>query len=184
VSIYDCLLSPILAKDVNLKDAKWASNPGEREKLSNALIEIYQKTREKFTVDDHRHYLFTPRDVTTLVKNICRYELNMEELLEVVIHESTRIFRDRLVNSEACNKFDVIVAAALRQHFRYSQPSSQPISYFSSLTTPRGVVGVVEDAVDRDLGVGRVPREEAAQGHQDEEEALGRRRRRERGAAG
>ena len=72
------------------------------------VVEIYQKTREKFTVDEYRHYLFTPRDVTTLVKNICRYDLESEDLLDVLMQEANRIFRDRLVGQEALSRFDQV----------------------------------------------------------------------------
>lgn len=33
-------------------------------KLSQFLIELYTNVKQKFSVDEHRHYLFTPRDIT------------------------------------------------------------------------------------------------------------------------
>lgn len=141
ISVYDAYLSAVLNKGTALLDKKWGTSSQEREKLANAMVDIYQKTRERFTVDDHRHYLFTPRDVTKWVKNLCRYELSTEELMEVLIHEANRIFRDRLVGSDACSKFDQIVTGALRAHFRYATPSGQPSSYFTCLTSPRGNQG-------------------------------------------
>jgi dynein heavy chain 2 len=36
-------------------------------RLSTFLIELYSQTRQKFTVDEHRHYLFTPREITTMI---------------------------------------------------------------------------------------------------------------------
>ena len=33
-------------------------------KLAEFLIDLYSNIRQKFTVDDQRHYLFTPRDIT------------------------------------------------------------------------------------------------------------------------
>jgi len=33
-------------------------------KISNFLIDLYFNVKQKFSVDEHRHYLFTPRDIT------------------------------------------------------------------------------------------------------------------------
>jgi dynein heavy chain 2 len=134
VSVFDTFLSVVL-KSVRVGDSKWSQN-AERERLANAIVEIYQKTREKFTVDDRRHYLFTPRDMTQLVKNLCRYNLEIENLLEVVGHEACRVFRDRLVGSDACSRFDQQLSGILRTHFRHTL--APPDFYFTSLTLGRG----------------------------------------------
>lgn len=44
-------------------------------KLAQFLVDLYANVRQKFSVDDHRHYLFTPRDITSLVFNLLRYEI-------------------------------------------------------------------------------------------------------------
>lgn len=58
------------------------------DKLSTLLVDIYSSVRDKFTVDDQRHYLFTPRDITTWVKQLCRYDAvsNLNELLSKALH--------------------------------------------------------------------------------------------------
>ena len=134
VSVYDTFLSVAL-KSVPVGDSKWLQT-SEREKLANSIVEVYQKTREKFTVDDRRHYLFTPRDMTLWVKNFCRYDLASENILDVLSHEASRIFRDRLVGTDACSRFDQQLASVLRTQFRYSPPSSN--TYFTSLTLSHG----------------------------------------------
>lgn len=55
---------------------RWQA-PSERARLASFVVEVYQKVREKFTVDEKRHYLFTPRDVTLWVKNLGRYNLQV-----------------------------------------------------------------------------------------------------------
>ena len=135
VSVYDAFLTTVLS-NVQLGDKKWLQS-SERERLSNTIIEIYQKTREKFTVDDRRHYLFTPRDVTIWVKNLCRYDLSTENLLDVVVNEANRIFRDRLVDNDSYNKFDQQLSTILRSQFRYSMNITND-NYFTSLTSARG----------------------------------------------
>jgi dynein heavy chain 2 len=134
VSVYDAFLSTVLS-NIQLGDKKWLQ-PSERERLANTIVEIYQKTREKFTVDDRRHYLFTPRDMTIWVKNLCRYDLSQTDLLDAVAHEACRIFRDRLVGTDACNRFDQQLGGVLRAQFRHTVQLSD--GYFTSLTSARG----------------------------------------------
>ena len=134
VSVYDTFLSAVLG-NVTLSESKWLQS-SERERLANAVVEIYQKTREKFTVDDRRHYLFTPRDMTQWVKNICRYDLEAENLLDAVAHEACRVFRDRLVGSDACSRFDQQLSGVLRAHFRHTVAVQE--MYFTSLGAGRG----------------------------------------------
>jgi dynein heavy chain 2 len=140
-TVYDNFLSVIfsyLGKNNLLGDKRWMQ-PSERERLSNTVVDIYQKTKEKFTVDERRHYLFTPRDITLLVKNLCRYDLVAEDVCTVVVNESCRIFRDRLVGLESCNRFDQILSSIMRSQFRYNTISPEPI--FTSLTSARGSGG-------------------------------------------
>ena len=137
VNVFDSFLSVVL-RSVDLGETKWAL-PSERERLANAIVEIYQKTREKFTVDDRRHYLFTPRDMTLLVKNLCRYDLVTENIVEIVAHEASRIFRDRLVGSDACNRFDQQLSGIMRAQFRHTLSSGN--AYFTSLSLGRGSAG-------------------------------------------
>lgn len=78
--------------------------------------------RQKFSVDEHRHYLFTPRDVTGLVFNVLRYEVReAQSLLETLIYESSRIFKDRLVSRDAKMSYDKILYTLLKNHLRYGE---------------------------------------------------------------
>ena len=43
-------------------------------RLSAFMIDLYAQVRQKFSVDEHRHYLFTPRDITKSLFNLLRYE--------------------------------------------------------------------------------------------------------------
>ena len=44
-------------------------------KVAQFIIELYSQVRQKFSIDDHSHYLFTPRDITGLVFNVLRYDI-------------------------------------------------------------------------------------------------------------
>jgi dynein heavy chain 2, cytosolic len=134
VTVYHTFLKVALGSS-QLQDSKYRSD-SEANKMAAAMVDVYQKTREKFTVDDRRHYLFTPRDLTQWVKNLCRYELASEELVNVFAHEAFRIFRDRLVGAEACSRFDQILNTTLRAQYKVNV---SPLDlWFTSLTSPRG----------------------------------------------
>jgi len=91
-------------------------------KLAQFLIDLYSNVRQKFSVDDHRHYLFTPRDLTGLVFNLLRYEINEAQgLIETFIYESSRIFKDRLVDKDSKVRFDKILYSLLKNHLRYNE---------------------------------------------------------------
>ena len=87
----------------------------------DTLISSMQ-VRSKFTIDDHSHYLFTPRDLTQWVLGLLRYDLNgaassetsSEHVLEVWSYEACRLFRDRLVGEDARNRFDNILNGTLQ----------------------------------------------------------------------
>ena len=76
------------------------------ERLAATLLDLYANMQENFTVDDYRHYLFTPRDITAVVTGCLRYDLEAYHVLDVITYEAERIFRDRLVGDDAARKFD------------------------------------------------------------------------------
>jgi dynein heavy chain 2 len=160
VTVYTNFLKTVISS-VSVNDKKWLIS-SETEKLAGTIVDIYQKTREKFTVDDRRHYLFTPRDVTTWIKNLCRYKLSSENLLDVVTHEACRIFRDRLVGSESVGRFDQILSAALRTQYRHNT-TIQDV-YYSTITSARGGASKKEGTSNPALSMGgainRIPEED------------------------
>ena len=90
-------------------------------KLAQFLIDLYSKVRQRFSIDDHRHYLFTPRDITGLIFNLLRYEIQEAQgLIETLVYESSRIFKDRLVDKESKMQFDKILYGLLKSHLRYN----------------------------------------------------------------
>ena len=66
------------------------------------ISHCWLQLRKRFTVDDHYHYLFTPRDLTRWVCGLLRYPLSGDQsstlaVLQAWIYEAARLFRDRLV---------------------------------------------------------------------------------------
>ena len=87
------------------------------DKVAEAMVDIYSNMKAKFTVDDHEHYLFNPRDLTQWILQLLRYEVvSVETFIEAWAYEAARIFRDRLVGDEAKNHFDALLRNALIQY--------------------------------------------------------------------
>ena len=43
-------------------------------KVARFMVETYDSIKQKFSVDEYRHYLITPRELTTWAFNLMRYE--------------------------------------------------------------------------------------------------------------
>jgi len=62
---------------------------GSSKKLAQFVIELFGSLNQKFSVDEHRHYLFTPRDATQWIFNLMRYEVNeAQSLVEALAYEA------------------------------------------------------------------------------------------------
>ena len=98
--------------------ATW-DKPEAAQKLATCLVDVFHQVTKKFSVDEQRHYMFTPRDLTSWVQGLLRYELNdvTQPLLDTWAFEGSRQLRDRLVNARDGQRFDAIVASVLRSHF-------------------------------------------------------------------
>ena len=73
--------------------------------LTNAMVEFYLKTQEKFTLDMQPHYIYSPREMTRWVRGICEAirpleSLSVEGLVRLFVHEALRLFHDRLVHED------------------------------------------------------------------------------------
>ena len=131
-SIYAGLLHVALAKKC-AGSAQWAGAAPAR-KLAGCMIDVFEQVRRKLSVDEQRHYLFTPRDLTQWTRGLLRYELEQtsQPLLDMWAYEGARQLRDRLVSLRDCGRYDALVANALRQHFDHV--AAQDTTYvFSSL---------------------------------------------------
>jgi len=101
-----------------LMEPQWGSEASLK-KLANAMLELYDKVRSRFSVDDYRHYLFTPRELSQWCFSLLRYDLASVPLLELWCYEAERIFGDRLVSEEARRKFRDLLYTIVRQQFQY-----------------------------------------------------------------
>ncbi|RLN86865.1 hypothetical protein BBJ28_00018703, partial [Nothophytophthora sp. Chile5] len=129
--VYSTFLEGVfdVSKTPNLP-ATWR-DAGNRDRLAKSLVEVYDSVKTKFTVDEQRHYLFTPRDLTKWVFALVRYNLELDDVLDALAHEGRRLFRDRLVDTDAKSKFDGILNNVWKQQWRHAVKLQDV--YFSSL---------------------------------------------------
>ncbi|GLH06946.1 Dynein heavy chain, cytoplasmic, partial [Gryllus bimaculatus] len=88
--------------------------------LAGSMIKIYDEVKNIFSQVVQNHYLFTPRVLTAWCLALQRYEIPTHEksadaLLEVVVYEAQRLFRDKLVSDEHRGQFDTIVNQVMDQ---------------------------------------------------------------------
>jgi dynein heavy chain 2 len=84
--VYNAFLKSVLGLEKKLLDSSWSSLE-KQQALTGSMISLYTKIKEKFTVDDQRHYMFNPRDLTQWVFGLLRYDLKSQELLECWAYE-------------------------------------------------------------------------------------------------
>ena len=101
-AVYGAFMTAALGPNcgVRIADERFRA-PAGLARLAQTMVDVYSATRAKFSVDERRHYLFTPREVTAWVVGLLRYDVATEPLLDIVAFEAQRIFRDRLVDAES-----------------------------------------------------------------------------------
>jgi dynein heavy chain 2 len=112
VEIYEVFVTAALS-EATLKDKEW-SNTKKMRRLAEGMVEIFVQFKNKFSVDDRRHYLVTPRELSKWVLGLFRYNLEEESFLEVVTYEAERLFRDRLVDAQTQQQYDTMANNIIR----------------------------------------------------------------------
>lgn len=87
------------------KSPKLSSTKLKPELLSKFMVEFYKMAQQKFSVDEQRHYLFTPRNLTQIIFNLLGYDserdkLSLDLVYEMLSNEVKKEFRDRLVSQK------------------------------------------------------------------------------------
>jgi dynein heavy chain 2 len=118
------------------KHPKWGSSSNVYQ-LATSMVTIYSQVLSKFSRDEHSHYLFTPRELTTWCLSLLRYNLtelkndsSVDSLLQVWAYEAMRIFHDRLVDKDARKTFISILSSVLQDEWRVSGIMSKLDDYF------------------------------------------------------
>uniref|UniRef100_H2ZEZ5 Uncharacterized protein n=1 Tax=Ciona savignyi TaxID=51511 RepID=H2ZEZ5_CIOSA len=110
-AIYTAYLTPVLHHRPAL----------QRHPVWGSPSKVYEQMRKSYLSDDHGHYLFTPRDLTSWCVSLMRYDEACmvgdgrapDSLLSVWVYEAYRLFRDRIVGGKGKDRFDQINAKEL-----------------------------------------------------------------------
>jgi len=131
VAVFSTFMQAVMSS-TRLVDESWKQMEKLR-KLTAAMVSVYEKVSKKFTVDEQRHYLFNPRDVTEWSLGLMRYDLSTQQLLDVWAYEGFRLFSDRLISEEAKGKLRGLITTLLKNHFKHDVDLGD--CYYSSLTS-------------------------------------------------
>ncbi|KAJ3416777.1 Cytoplasmic dynein 2 heavy chain 1 [Chytridiales sp. JEL 0842] len=127
-TVYKLLLRPVIS--LALKSHQVWDMPRNVSKLAASMVNIYDQVTQKFTVDMHNHYIFTPRDLSRWIVSLTRYNYESDqefELLDIVGYEAIRLFRDRLVGKEARKTFHDILSSTMKGDWNYTLELDQVI---------------------------------------------------------
>lgn len=125
--VYNAYLTPVMQERLP-DDPEWSS-PKNIMRLAGSMLAVYEQVRDRFSRDDHSHYLFSPRHLTEWALGLLRYDLQADPLLECWAHEARRIFEDRLVGPDAA-KFDALLRNVLRSDWNYQEREGEHAKYF------------------------------------------------------
>ncbi|XP_026482181.1 dynein heavy chain, cytoplasmic isoform X8 [Ctenocephalides felis] len=95
---------------------------GYAEPLTNAMVEFYLASQDRFTQDMQPHYVYSPREMTRWVRGICEAirpldALPVEGLVRLWGHEALRLFQDRLVEESERRWTNENIDAVALKHF-------------------------------------------------------------------
>jgi dynein heavy chain 2 len=131
---------------------------GSTRRLASFLIDVFGEVKQRFSVDDHRHYLFTPRMVTTLIFQLLRYEIpDAGPLIASLVYESQRVYRDRLVDRPSKKAFDQILFKHVQNDLKFPVNKLDDVYFLSKITQGQ------ESALPGIPNMGRIPRQDYMQ---------------------
>ncbi|XP_063237932.1 cytoplasmic dynein 2 heavy chain 1 [Bacillus rossius redtenbacheri] len=147
-TIYNIYLTDIMSKCLP-KHPVWKSS-AKVTSLTSSMITVYQEVKTSFTAVQQNHYLFTPRDLTRWCFGLFRYNFQDEDktvdaVLEAVIYEGMRLFRDKLVSEKEQSKFDTIVNNVFKSYWNMEAASEcvSAMFFVTSGTEPSAVTGML-----------------------------------------
>lgn len=112
---------------------------GFTQAVTDSMIEVYTRTRERLTPTIEQHYVYSPRELTRWSKGLLeamkshQYS-NMQELVRLWYHEGLRLFYDRLVGEEERKWTIDLFATTISLFFPHIDPvmaMQQPV-FFSN----------------------------------------------------
>ncbi|CUS24649.1 LAQU0S18e01090g1_1 [Lachancea quebecensis] len=95
---------------------------GYYKEFAHASVELYYSCKDRFLSTDYSHYIYSPRELTRLIKGLYFILTNssvrgLSQLVECWVYECLRLFSDRLVCNEDKNVFDKIIIEITVKYF-------------------------------------------------------------------
>uniref|UniRef100_H2ZEZ6 Cytoplasmic dynein 2 heavy chain 1 n=1 Tax=Ciona savignyi TaxID=51511 RepID=H2ZEZ6_CIOSA len=123
-AIYTAYLTPVLHHRPALQRHPVWGSPSKVQQLATSMVQVNKYKSFHTRVggfDDHGHYLFTPRDLTSWCVSLMRYDEACmvgdgrapDSLLSVWVYEAYRLFRDRIVGGKGKDRFDQMLSSIL-----------------------------------------------------------------------
>ncbi|KAJ2625382.1 dynein heavy chain, partial [Coemansia sp. RSA 1290] len=117
--------------------------------LARAMVDVYLASQQRFTPDQHAHYVYSPRELTRWTRGIFEALAPLDApgvdlLVRLWAHEAQRLFQDRLVDMAERQWTDETIDAAAHTHFPTAdleQALARPILFSSWLTRHYAPVG-------------------------------------------
>ena len=95
--------------------------PNMAEGIAGFLMELFSMVNATFTPERQKHYKFTPKDITKILKNMLTYEVDGPDDIALCLYEESKmIFRNRLVGNDEVSKYDNVVRKLMQKYLRVS----------------------------------------------------------------
>ena len=120
------LSSPQLEKN----SGGWSSGKGSD--LARVMCAVYAEVKKRWTVDDASHYVFNPRDLTSWALNLLRYDVENNDLADIVYYEGQRTFADRLTKTEHRKRVNDMLSEQLSAVLGYTRRDREGDRFFTS----------------------------------------------------
>ncbi|CAK4126621.1 unnamed protein product [Aphanomyces euteiches] len=111
--------------------------------LTDSMVEVYHKNQTRFTAEMQPHYIYSPRELSRWMRAMyeaiepLEFEIDIENLIKLLFHESLRLFMDRLVTPEERDWCLKNSKQIIRNHFPMAASAletTQPILFSTWLS--------------------------------------------------
>jgi len=125
---------------------------GFAENVTDAMVDIFEANKKRFSADIQPHYIFSPRELTrwirAMMEAIAPVEtMSQEQLVRLLVHEGLRLFHDRLVTRAEREWVIELIDSVARKHFTgcdLQEALKKPIIFSTFLKKDYSEVNVEE----------------------------------------
>eukprot|EP00756_Hemistasia_phaeocysticola_P023549 Hpha_TRINITY_DN15900_c0_g17::TRINITY_DN15900_c0_g17_i1::g.73779::m.73779/K10414/DYNC2H, DNCH2; dynein heavy chain 2, cytosolic len=129
--VYQEFVHTLLSSDKLAKNAGGYGG-GKSADIARLMCTVYEQVKKKYTVDDASHYVFNPRDITSWVLGLTQYDLENNDLADVVFYEGLRIFADRLTLPDQRKRVESLLHEQLSSVLGFTRKGHVDDRFFTS----------------------------------------------------